>query len=85
MRSFSALDQRRRRCTDVITSTALVIVLVLVIVLALAANPHVRKAALTGRIRLSSAEAQRTGARNRRDFSLPMELVRAGIRWISHR
>ena len=38
IRSFSARDQRRRRCTDVITSTAFVIGLVLVIVLGLAAN-----------------------------------------------
>src|SRR5215470_6174052 len=36
IRSFSARDQRRRRCTDVITSTALVIGVVLGIVLGLA-------------------------------------------------
>src|SRR5436190_14912603 len=50
IRSFSARDQRRRRCTDVITSTALVIGLVLVIALGLAGKAHVRKAVLTGRL-----------------------------------
>src|SRR3989442_449894 len=41
IRSFSARDQRRRRCTDVITSTCvLVIVLVLVVVLGLDEKKH---------------------------------------------
>ena len=48
IRSFSARDHRRRRCTDVITSTAFVIGLVLVLVLGLAARTHPRKAAFTG-------------------------------------
>src|SRR5262245_54188157 len=49
IRSFSARDQRRRRCTDVITSTCcLVIGLVLGLPLGLAANPQSRKAALAG-------------------------------------
>src|SRR5215467_6730839 len=51
IRSFSARDQRRRRCTDVITSTALVIGLALVLALGLAANAQPRKAAVTGRLR----------------------------------
>src|SRR5262245_39368379 len=50
IRSFSARDQRRRRCTDVITSTALVIGLALVLALGLAANAQPRKAASTGRL-----------------------------------
>jgi hypothetical protein len=45
IRSFSARDQRRRRCTDVITSTALAIGAVLVIVLGLASKAQLRKAA----------------------------------------
>jgi hypothetical protein len=51
IRSFSDLDQRRRRCTDVITSTDFVIELALVIVLGLAKKTHLGKAALTGRLR----------------------------------
>src|SRR5262245_38693840 len=48
IRSFSARDQRRRRCTDVITSIcALVIVLALGLVLGLATNTQLRKAAFT--------------------------------------
>src|SRR4029453_2489808 len=48
IRSFSARDQRRRRCTDVITSTALLIGVVLVIVLGLARKAQLRKAPITG-------------------------------------
>src|SRR3954452_23729697 len=49
IRSFSARDQRRRRCTDVITSTcAFVIGVVLVLALGLAVTNHLRKAAVTG-------------------------------------
>jgi hypothetical protein len=49
IRSFSARDHRRRRSTDVITSTcALVIVLALGLFLGLAANTQLHKAALTG-------------------------------------
>src|SRR6266699_2481658 len=52
IRSFSARDQRRRRCTDVITSTCgLVIGLVLGTVLGLDPKTHLRKAGLTGRVR----------------------------------
>src|SRR5207244_10382309 len=51
IRSFSARDQRRRRCTDVITSTALVIGLALVLALGLARKAHECKAVLTGRLR----------------------------------
>src|SRR5262249_19374176 len=50
IRSFSARDHRRRRCTDVITSTAFVIGLVLVLALGLDAMTHLRKAAVTGRM-----------------------------------
>jgi hypothetical protein len=50
IRSFSARDQRRRRSTDVTTSTVFVIGVVLVIVLGLARNVHHRKAAVTGRV-----------------------------------
>src|SRR5262245_4403286 len=47
IRSFSARDQRRRRCTDVITSTCvLVIVLALVIVLGLDGKTHLRQGGL---------------------------------------
>src|SRR5205807_5028971 len=48
IRSFSARGHRRRRCTDVITSTAFVIGVVLVIALGLDPTTHLRKAALTG-------------------------------------
>src|SRR5437870_5526005 len=50
IRSFSARDQRRRRCSDVITSPDFVIGVVLVIALGLAANAQHRKAAFTGRL-----------------------------------
>jgi hypothetical protein len=50
IRSFSARDQRRRRCTDVITSTAFVIGLALVIVLGIAEKGHLGKAAFAGRL-----------------------------------
>ena len=48
IRSFSDRDQRRRRCTGVITSTAFVIGVVLVLALGLEAMAHLRKAAVTG-------------------------------------
>jgi hypothetical protein len=48
IRSFSARDQLRRLCTDVITSTSvLVIGVVLGLSLGLAAMPQLRKAVLT--------------------------------------
>src|SRR5215216_3991724 len=62
IRSFSARDHRRRRCTDVITSTcAFVIGLALVIVLGLDAKTHLRKAAFTGRVRCSRLLLARNG------------------------
>src|SRR5262245_56257102 len=49
IRSFSARDHRRRRCTDEITSTCvLVIVVVLGLLLGLHANTQLRTAAVTG-------------------------------------
>src|ERR1700732_491399 len=49
IRSFSARDQLRRRCTDVITSTCvLVIGVVLGLLLALAPMTQLCKAVLTG-------------------------------------
>src|SRR6516162_8882784 len=52
IRSFSARDHRRRRCTDVITSTCvLVIELVLVIILGLHSKAQNRKAVLSGGLR----------------------------------
>jgi hypothetical protein len=51
IRSFSARDQLRRRCTDVITSTCvLVIRVVLGLLLGLARMTQLRKAVLTGRL-----------------------------------
>src|SRR5580692_7168633 len=51
IRSFSARDQLRRRCTDVITSTCvLVIGVVLGLLLGLAHMTQLRKAVLTGRV-----------------------------------
>src|SRR6478752_3123746 len=52
IRSFSASDQLRRRCTDVITSTCvLVIGIVLGLLLGLAPMTQLRKAVLTGCLR----------------------------------
>jgi hypothetical protein len=49
IRSFSARGQRRRRCTDVITSTCVfVIALVLGLPLGLSRKPQARKAVFTG-------------------------------------
>src|SRR5262245_6382516 len=48
IRSFSARDQRRRRCTDVINSTC---DLVLGLAPGLDQEPHLDKAAITGRLR----------------------------------
>src|SRR5271167_4616077 len=55
IRSFSARDQLRRRCTDVITSTCvLVIGVVLGLSLGLAAMTQLRKAVLTECLPVSS-------------------------------
>src|SRR5438045_3882821 len=65
IRSFSARDQRRRRCTDVITSTCvLVIVLALVIVLGLDAKTHLRKAALTGCVHAKDRARSNSGVQS---------------------
>jgi hypothetical protein len=47
-RSFSARDQLRRRCTDVITSTCVLVIGVPRITLGLAPMTELRKAILTG-------------------------------------
>ena len=55
IRSFSARDQLRRRCTDVITSTCvLVIGVVLGLLLGLAPMAQLRKAVLTGRLHFAA-------------------------------
>src|SRR5262245_42704383 len=52
IRSFSEIGHRRRRCTDVITSTCvLVIGLSLGLILCLAIRPHFGNVAFTGRVR----------------------------------
>src|SRR5262252_774951 len=62
IRSFSARDHRRRRCTDVITSTCvLVIELVLGLVLGLHGNLGPRKAAVAGGLRLISPLRRSSG------------------------
>src|SRR5262249_14524273 len=58
IRSFSARDQRRRSCTDVITSTVFVIGLALVLVLGLADRTHFCKAALAGSLLRSSSRGR---------------------------
>src|SRR5215468_2834731 len=63
IRSFSARDHRRRRCTDVITSTeCLVIVLVLGLALGLAANAQPRKTAFTGGLPCHDAGCDTNGS-----------------------
>src|SRR5882672_2993371 len=73
IRSFSARDQRRRRCTDVITSTVLVIGVVLVIALGLARKAHVRKAAITGRLRYSETEYNKSPTSRTTDIHLNID------------
>src|SRR5690242_6001043 len=63
IRSFSARDQRRRRCTDMTTSICvLVIVLVLGLLLGLHVSTQPRKAAVTGGVRSSRSVDGNTGA-----------------------
>src|SRR5215813_476109 len=58
IRSLSARDQRRRRCTDVITSTCVFVIgVALGLLLGLAATAHSRKAALTGWVQNRRAPA----------------------------
>jgi hypothetical protein len=64
IRSFSARDQRRRRSTDVITSTTFVIGLALVIVLGLDPKTHLRKAAFTGRVQIQHLGLEGGGLSN---------------------
>ena len=53
IRSFSDRDQLRRRCTDVITSTCVFVIgVVLGLLLGLATMTYLRKAVLTGCMRI---------------------------------
>ena len=94
IRSFSARDQLRRRCTEVITSTCvLVIGVVLGLLLGLAPMIELRKAVLTGACNVISAVCSSTAhtrfcfARRRRERSLvnlaaqPKAAARRGSRF----